>query len=84
MEYKEITCLCCGAKAIDMSRTGTKKFCSEQCAQLHFRRSRGVGVKTVSPPCIHNIGVLCAEHKCGRCGWNPKVELRRKEALGYG
>ena len=27
--------------------------------------------------CYFNSGVECNEHKCGVCGWNPKVSERR-------
>ena len=85
MEYREITCICCGAKAIDMSKTKTKKYCSEQCAWKQYRRNHGVGVKPViTPSCIYNEEVECKNHKCGSCGWNPKVEKKRKEAIAYG
>ena len=32
--------------------------------------------------CTMNKGIVCIEHKnCDRCGWNPEVELQRKEML---
>ena len=30
--------------------------------------------------CVWRTSILCGDHsKCGSCGWNPKVEERRKE-----
>ena len=84
MEYREITCIVCGKKIVDRSSCHTRKFCSEYCAQANYRRRHGVGVHTVTPSCIHNKEVLCMVHKCGTCGWNPKVETKRKEALANG
>lgn len=84
MEYREFTCLYCGAKGIDRSRTKTRKYCDTNCQQAYLRIKNGVGVNTVTASCTHNRNVLCDVHKCGKCGWNPKVEKKRKEALGYG
>lgn len=84
MEYREFTCLYCGEKGIDMSRGKNKKFCDENCQQAYYRKQKGMGANIIAPPCMHNISVRCFEHKCGTCGWNPKVEKKRKEALGYG
>ena len=81
---REFTCLYCGAKGIDMSRTNTRKFCNENCTQAYYRRRHGVGVKIKTPSCIHNKEIRCMDHKCATCGWNPKVEKKRKEALAYG
>lgn len=41
--------------------------------------SRG---KAKDNTCCYNIGVNCeiVERPCGNCGWNPKVEARRKTA----
>lgn len=84
MKYREFTCVVCGAKAIDRSPAQKRLVCSENCAQVRFSRNHGVGVSFKTPSCIHNKEIRCVEHKCGICGWNPKVEKKRKEALGYG
>lgn len=84
MDYIEFTCLYCGEKGIDKSKTKNRKFCDCNCQQAYYRRKNGVGVNTVTASCIHNMYVLCDVHQCGNCGWNPKVEKKRKEALGYG
>ena len=85
MKYREFTCLNCGAKGIDMSRTKTKMFCSDNCTQrYYYKRKRGKLNDIAIIPCIYNTEVRCNVHKCGICGWNPKVEKKRKEALGYG
>ena len=82
--YREFNCVVCGAKAIDRSPAQKRMYCSEQCAFHKFRRNHGIGVGIKTPSCIYNKEVHCEIHKCGTCGWNPKVEQRRKEALSYG
>ena len=85
MKYREFNCIVCGAKDIDRSRTRTKKFCSESCARLHFSRSKGIGFTyNQAPSCMFNDALICKNHKCGSCGWNPRVEQKRKEAMAYG
>ena len=84
MNDREVTCVYCGAKIIDRSTNHTRKYCSNYCMQAQWRRNHGVGVNPKTPSCIHNREVQCVDHKCGRCGWNPKVEQKRKEAMGYG
>lgn len=81
---RKFTCLNCGAKGIDNSKSGNRKFCDPNCTQAYYRRQHGVGVEIKTPPCTYNKEIRCNEHKCGSCGWNPKVEKKRKEALGYG
>lgn len=85
MNYREFTCLYCGAKSIDMSRTKTKMFCDYNCTQRYYYK-RKKGKLDVAPtlPCIYNREVRCDLQRCGTCGWNPKVEQKRKEALGCG
>ena len=37
--------------------------------------------------CKHNNGIECEEtagSKCHECGWNPKVEILRKEMIKNG
>ena len=84
MNYREFTCVVCGTKAIDRSPAQKRMYCSQQCNDLHFRRSHGVGVIIKTPSCIHNREIRCEVHKCSTCGWNPAVEKKRKEALGCG
>ena len=84
MSYREFTCIVCGAKDIDRSRTGTKKFCSGTCAHHYYRRTHGIGTEFKSPSCIYNNWVICCNRSCGSCGWNPEVETKRKQALAYG
>ena len=85
MNYREFTCLNCGAKSIDMSRTKNKKFCGMHCNQAyHYKKKQGKLDVDLTRPCIYNRQVQCDSFRCGTCGWNPKVEQRRKEALGYG
>lgn len=84
MEYREFYCVVCGAKAIDYSTTRSKKYCSDECAQEQYRRNRGIGTNIKTALCKYNIAIGCPERKCSSCGWNPKVEAKRKEALGHG
>ena len=84
MKYREFKCAVCGEVTIDRSPGQRKKYCSDQCTQVQYRRNHGVGVNAVTPSCIYNKEVGCMIHKCGSCGWNPKVEQKRKEALIYG
>ena len=85
MEYREFTCLYCGAKGLDRSKTKTRKFCGYTCQQAYrYRLIRDKLDAVPTRPCIYNRQVQCDLQKCGVCGWNPKVEQKRKEALGYG
>ena len=77
--FTQYTCVVCGAKGIDRSSTGTRMFCSRDCAAKHWRKTHGAG-KT-SPGCLFNDGVACEKHNCLNCGWHPSVERRRKEAM---
>ncbi len=78
MQY---TCIVCGAKGIDRSGTGRRKFCSRQCSDLYWRKENGSEAKA-GAGCLFNEGVACENHQCLTCGWHPNVEKRRKEALG--
>lgn len=83
--YREFTCVVCGAKAVDRSPAQKKMYCSDSCAWKGYRVSHGIGTSGfVTPDCIYNDSVECKIHKCSTCGWNPRVEAKRKEALGYG
>lgn len=85
MNYREFTCLYCGAKSIDMSKTKNRKYCDYTCLQAHnYRKKQGKLEIVPTQPCIYNRQVQCDLQKCGTCGWNPKVEKKRKEALGCG
>lgn len=84
MEYKEFTCVICGKKALDKSTTQSRMYCSQKCASIAYERNRKMRRKCRESCCVYNPNVLCWGHKCSNCGWNPKVETRRKEALGYG
>jgi hypothetical protein len=84
MRYRETACIICGRKIIDKSTTQTRMYCSEACNYRAFRERHGLIAKLNSPSCTYNIHVQCDMQKCSTCGWNPKVEQRRKEALGCG
>lgn len=72
-------CIVCGEEAIDKSRTQTKKFCCESCAQAYFRKTHGAAEDT-RQRCMYNDGVVCLIPKCKTCGWNPAVAKKRMEA----
>ena len=82
--YREFNCAVCGVKAIDRSPTQSRLYCSDSCCYKAYRINKGIVKGFVTQPCIHNVGVLCDRHKCSTCGWNPRVEAKRKEALCYG
>lgn len=84
MKAREFHCIVCGEKGIDTSTTKNRLYCSPSCAYLGWRRSHGIGPRNVAPSCMYNKEVSCTLHKCAICGWNPEVEAKRKEALGYG
>lgn len=85
MEYREFICLYCGTKGIDRSNTKNRKFCDYTCQHAYnCKKKRGKLDKAPTNPCIYNMAVMCDLQKCSTCGWNPKVEQKRKEALGYG
>lgn len=71
-------CVVCGTEAIDKSRTQSKKFCCENCAQAYFRKAHGAAEDT-RQRCRFNDGVVCDKHKCRNCGWNPEVAKKRLE-----
>lgn len=77
---REFTCIVCGTKGIDTSVSGCKIFCSRRCREIHRSKVRAENLI----PCQYNDGVICDRQKCSTCGWNPKVEKRRKEKLGNG
>ena len=33
------------------------------------------------PRCVHNHGVVCETRNCGKCGWNPNVDEKRRKAI---
>ena len=84
MKYREFACVVCGTIDIDRSPAQKRIYCSPQCSFHQYRRNHGIGVGIKTPSCAYNKEVQCAVPKCGTCGWNPKVEQKRKEALGYG
>lgn len=74
------TCIVCGAKGIDRSGTGKRKFCSRKCSDLYWRQE----TKSVAQEgygCLFNEGVSCEVQDCKSCGWHPIVERRRREAI---
>lgn len=78
---REIKCLNCGKKVIDRSSTQCRKFCSKRCAS-GFNHRKGY-YQANDTPCLYNDGVVCMDHKCDNCGWNPAVAKKREEKI-YG
>lgn len=73
---REFICVVCGAKGIDNSHTQKRKYCSKQCSDYYHHKKR-----YSDSPCKYNEGVVCVDHKCNRCGWNPDVARKRAEAM---
>lgn len=72
---KPYTCLCCGTV---FQSDRFRKYCSNRCNQRYWQRNRRAGV--VAPlqhECVMNEGVVCTEHSCDTCGWNPKIARKR-------
>lgn len=84
MEHRVFTCAACGKQAVDMSMGQNKRFCSKHCKNIAYEMNRKMRRESMGSCCIHNKEIQCFAHKCSNCGWNPNVETRRKEALGYG
>jgi hypothetical protein len=80
MKVREFTCVVCGRRDVDLSRSQNKKFCSETCSQEYYRRKRGVGLEKERELCRFNDAVECSKHMCRNCGWNPAVAKKRMEA----
>lgn len=80
---REFNCVVCGKIAYTRCSNGRGKFCSKKCANAYARKARGIG-KEVELQCMFNDRVQCGERNCQNCGWNPKVEQKRKEAFVYG
>lgn len=34
--------------------------------------------------CPHGEYLICTDHQCGRCGWNPEVAEERLRKMGIG
>ena len=73
-------CPACGV--VFETKIGQKIFCSKKCSRKAWKRGQET---KVDHPCKHNEGVRCTNRSmCYYCGWNPKVEQLRKEAIGCG
>lgn len=81
MSGREIICYNCGEVTIDRTRNARGKFCSKKCYRQYSNRHPAIA-KKLENLCLYNNSVVCNEHNCQSCGWNPKVETDRKEALG--
>ena len=50
--------------------------CSERCTMVRRAEKQRVEYQNLEP-CPLNDGVVCGEHCCDRCGWNPVVSEER-------
>jgi hypothetical protein len=73
-------CVICGKEFTDTSATNNKMTCSPDCKRIRFNLYRRQK-KAAETECPYNKEVTCSDRMCGKCGWNPKVEKARKEAL---
>lgn len=72
-------CLHCG-KEIAEGRLAS--YCDKACKDAaYYRRYHPKMTLTKECLCYYNDEVLCVQKECEKCGWNPVVEKRRKEAL---
>ena len=69
-------CENCGKRGIDASPRQEKRFCSSSCSSAWHNKHRWPG-----KVCKFNEGVVCGDHKCKNCGWNPAVAERKKMVL---
>lgn len=77
---REYTCAVCGKRDVDRGSKQNKVVCSPECYEIYYRRKNGIGIeKEGRQYCQFNDGVECYQHKCGKCGWNPKVAKKRLE-----
>lgn len=76
-------CTICGT-AFKKKRSDMK-YCSRRCAKISANRAirareRGV-ILECGTDCTYNGALICKEHKCDTCGWNPEVARRRLTML---
>ena len=81
MKSREIICYNCGEVCIDRTTNKRGRFCSTKCYKQYANKRRGASLDE-KMRCLYNGYVVCGLHECKNCGWNPKVELERKEAQG--
>ena len=66
-------CKHCGAEFEGNKGETHRIFCSNKC-YLAFKKANKGGI------CDYNTAVTCNDRcACSKCGWNPKVEAKRKE-----
>ena len=71
----EVKCLVCHKRAMNNGNNG--RYCSVECREAARRASYGWG----DIRCQFNDYVNCGVQECEKCGWNPEVEQKRKEAI---
>lgn len=78
MEHEEKRCPVCHA---EIPKNSKAIYCCKACSMAAFRRRHSKLVLAEEGLCYYNSEVLCSKKACEKCGWNPVVEKRRKEAL---
>ena len=72
-------CLNCGTPILDIKG---KLFCCTRCSKTYRQRKYRAGeLMPSADECLLNEGVICKEHNCDSCGWNPKVSRKRLETI---
>lgn len=53
----------------------THEYCSKICSANDYYHRRLANEQPIPEEfrCPNNDAVICGEHKCGSCGWNPMV-----------
>lgn len=67
-------CKRCGKEFDGRPGQAIRVFCSKNCYQQYVYEQRHF-------TCPHNDAVVCGHQKCYSCGWNPKVNQKRMEAM---
>ena len=75
---KRLTCAVCNREFLTDAFNG--RYCSIECRYDARCAQYGWGKKC----CKFNDYVNCGVHGCEKCGWNPEVEQKRKEAIYAG
>lgn len=85
MFEKNGVCQLCGQEFV-RTRPG-KKYCSRRCTQSAADRAsrdrKKLEILENGTDCPYNKGVVCTDHKCDSCGWNPNVEKQRMARFKY-
>lgn len=80
MEYEVKRCPVCHTEIPEGSKA---TYCSKSCSMYAFYRRHSKIKLSEECLCYYNSEVLCSKKECDKCGWNPVVERRRKEAQAW-